>query len=316
VITIAHTAGEMPAAVVVSGGSVNLRESPSTDAGIIDVAQAGDKMTVLAEKNSWYQVSRGGRNAWVASWVVDPLTEASTEDNIDSNNDSSSNGPEAVNDQENPEIIDEKDINRHGDENVEVAAGFISISTRLASDGYRLVMKTGEKSEPIITESRDGKKITYRFENAQLKSTRDEAYFYIGSGKNAKVTISAQTMEDTTWVTVEMPLAYQYTSTMEANGCKQVFTITSQLTAVEEIRLKNGNQIIVLRATSAMEYQESFNDGIITLNLNKTGQALWRTTTCSAVWPGGSTSLEKKENHCRSKSAPAKIWKPTGQPQR
>ena len=272
VINIAYSTGALPAAVLVSGGSVNLRDNPSTDGAIVDVAQVGEKMTVLAEKNSWYQVSRGGRNTWVAAWVVEPLTDVSAGDNIDPNNGSSPTQPATGNDQENPEVIDENDINRHGDENAAVAEGFIAISTCLAGDGYRLVMKTGQKAEPIITESRDGKKITYKFANAVMKSTRDEAYFFIGTGKNAKVTISAQTMDDTTWVTVEMPLAYQYANTTEANGCKQVFTITSQLTDVEDITLKNGNQIIVLRATSAMEYQESFNDGIITLNLNKTGQ--------------------------------------------
>ncbi len=272
VINISHTAGALPPAVLVTGGSVNLRDNPSTEAAIVEVAQAGEKMTVLAEKNSWYQVSRGGRNTWVAAWVVDPLTDASVGGTTEPGNGAAPSEPAAGNDQEEPVVIDEADINRHGDENVAVAEGYITISTRLASDGYRLVMKTGEKAEPIITESRDGKKITYKFDQAVLKSTRDEAYFYIGSGKNAKVTISAQSMEDATWVTVEMPLAYQYTNTTEANGCKQVFTITSQLTTVEDITLKNGNQIIVLRATSAMEYQESFSDGVITLNLSKTGQ--------------------------------------------
>lgn len=266
VINITVTVGKVPAAVLVTGGSVNLREAPSTDAAIIDVAQVGEKMNVLAEKNSWYQVSRGGRNIWVASWVVEPLAEAITDD--DTNN---SQPPEG-NDTENPEVINENDVNRHGDENTAVAKGYFAISTRLAGDGYRLVMKTGEASAPQITKSSDGKKITYKFENAVMKSTRDEAYFYIGSGKNAKVAISAQTMDKNTWVTIEMPLAYQFTSSTEADGCKQVFTITSQLTSVEDITLKNGNQIIVLRATSAMEYKESFSDGKITLNLSKTGQ--------------------------------------------
>ena len=271
IINITATTGEVPPAVLVTGGSVNLREAPSTDATIIDVAQAGEKMNVLTEKNSWYQVSRGGRNVWVASWVVEPLTDAVAGDNT--NNSSDPTDTSQGGDTENSEIInDSDDINRHGDENAAVAKGFFTISTRLANDGYRLVMKTGEASEPQITKSSDGKKITYKFENAVLKSTLDEAYFYIGTGKNAKVTISAQTMDESTWVTIEMPLAYQYTNTTEANECKQVFTITSQLTTVEDITLKNGNQIIVLRATSAMEYTESFSDGKITLNLSKTGQ--------------------------------------------
>jgi N-acetylmuramoyl-L-alanine amidase len=267
VINITVTAGEIPAAVLITGGSVNLREAPSTDAAIIDVAQVGEKMNVLAEKNSWYQVSRGGRNVWVASWVVEPLAEAITDDNTNNNSE-----PSEGSDTENPEVINDNDINRHGDENTDVAKGFFAISTRLASDGFRLVMKTGEASEPQITKSKDGKKITYKFENAVLQSTRDEAYFYIGNGKNAKVTISAQTIDENTWVSIEMPLEYQYTSSTEADGCKQVFTINSQLTSVEDISLKNGNQIIVLRATSAMEYKESFSDGKITLNLSKTGQ--------------------------------------------
>lgn len=300
VINIACAASEVPAAVLVTGGSVNLRESPATDATIIDVAQVGEKMTVLAEKNSWYQVSRGGRNVWVASWVVDPLADATAGDggNSSPNNSSEPTGtPEKI-ETENPEpISDSADINRRGDENAAVAKGFIAISTRLASDGYRLVMKTGEAAEPKITASRDGKTVTYTFKNAVLKSTRDEAYFYIGSGKNAKVAISAQTMDDTTWVTVEMPLAYQYASTVEADRCKQVFTIYSQLTAVEDISLKNGNQIIVLRATSAMECQESFSDGIITLNLNKTGQGIVQDSYLFSGLAGRVSINENSDKH-------------------
>jgi N-acetylmuramoyl-L-alanine amidase len=272
VINITSTSVVVPAAVLVTGGSVNLREAPSTDAAIVDVAQVGEKMNVLAEKNSWYQVSRGGRNVWVAAWVVEPLTDAIAGDNNNTSNSSESSGTSEGSMTENPEVINENDINRHGDENAAVAKGSITISTRLANDGYRLVMKTGEASDPQITKSSDSKKITYKFENAVLKSTRDEAYFYIGTGKNAKVTISAQTMDENTWVTIEMPLAYQYACTTEADGCRQVFTITSQLTSVEDITLKNGNQIIVLRATSAMQYKDSFSDGKITLNLGKTGQ--------------------------------------------
>ncbi len=270
VINITSAPAKVPPAVLVTGGSVNLRESPSTDATIIDVAQAGEKMNVLAEKNNWYQISRSGRNVWVASWVVEPLTEAIAVDNT--NNSSEPSDTSQGSDTENPEVINDNDINRHGDENAAVAKGFFTISTRLASDGYRLVMKTGEASDPQITKSSDGKKITYKFENAVLKSTRDEAYFYIGTGKNAKVTISAQTLDENTWVTIEMPLAYQYINTSEADNCKQVFTVTSQLTLVEDLTLKNGNQIIVLRATSAMEYKDSYSDGKITLNLSKTGQ--------------------------------------------
>lgn len=273
-INIACTALEVPKAVLIAGDSVNLRETPSADGAIIDVAREGEKMTVLAEKNSWYQVSRGGRNVWVASWVVNPLSEAITDSSGNSKpNSNPQPAPQPGNiEVENPvPVPDSADINRRGDENAVVAKGSIAISTRLADDGYRLVMKTAEAAEPNITVSEDGKKVTYTFKKVALKANRDEAYFYIGSGKNAQTTISAQTLEDTTWVTIEMPRPYQYIDTVEADGCKHVFTIYSQLTAVEEMELKNGNQIIVLRATSAMEYEESSREGLITLNLNKTG---------------------------------------------
>lgn len=67
---------QAPVTIITVEEKTNLREGPSTDAAKVDIAGMGERMTVLMEKDGWYQVSRGGRNLWVASWVVQVEPEA------------------------------------------------------------------------------------------------------------------------------------------------------------------------------------------------------------------------------------------------
>lgn len=56
--------------VVVQGSTVNLREGPGTGYDKVGLASAGETLPVLAEKDGWFQVSRGGTPAWIAGWLV------------------------------------------------------------------------------------------------------------------------------------------------------------------------------------------------------------------------------------------------------
>lgn len=56
--------------VVVQGSTVNLREGPGTGFAKVGAASAGETLPVLAEKDGWFQISRGGTPAWIAGWLV------------------------------------------------------------------------------------------------------------------------------------------------------------------------------------------------------------------------------------------------------
>ncbi|MEA1962132.1 MAG: N-acetylmuramoyl-L-alanine amidase [Bacillota bacterium] len=296
------TTGEV--VITVKGDEVNLRSGPSTGYDKVDSALGGEDLAVLAQQNGWYQVSRGGRTAWVAGWLVEARTLR--DGNIDSSTDNASDNENDQ--QEKPQdghgyteedgiSIEDDDLNRRGDENAPVDDGFLTIATRLTPDGYRLVMKTAEPVEPEVIESKEGKKVLYTFKDVAVKTARDEAYFFIGSGKNARIPIVAQTVGDTTWVTVEIPRAYHYTTTVEEDGCKQVFTIPSQLLEVQNILLNNGNQIVVLRATSGMEYQEAFRNGTLTLTLPETSIGFVRDSYAFSGVVSGMTVEENNDGN-------------------
>jgi len=57
--------------VVVKESTVNLREGPGTGFARVSTVSAGETLPVLAEKDGWFQVSRGGTPAWIAGWLVE-----------------------------------------------------------------------------------------------------------------------------------------------------------------------------------------------------------------------------------------------------
>jgi N-acetylmuramoyl-L-alanine amidase len=67
-IYINNASVEKPPAVKVNTYLVNLRNGPSTLAAVMDHAHSGEVLAVMAEQDGWFQISRGGQTAWLASW--------------------------------------------------------------------------------------------------------------------------------------------------------------------------------------------------------------------------------------------------------
>lgn len=57
--------------VVVRESLVNLRDGPGTGYTKVSAASAGESLSVVDEKDGWFQVSRGGSLAWIAGWLVE-----------------------------------------------------------------------------------------------------------------------------------------------------------------------------------------------------------------------------------------------------
>jgi N-acetylmuramoyl-L-alanine amidase len=63
--------GLTPLAVQVVSAKVNLRSGPAISYSIVGSGLLGEELPILAQQNGFYQVSRAGSQAWVASWVIE-----------------------------------------------------------------------------------------------------------------------------------------------------------------------------------------------------------------------------------------------------
>ncbi|QGU00481.1 N-acetylmuramoyl-L-alanine amidase [Candidatus Syntrophocurvum alkaliphilum] len=246
-----------PKYVNVNGDEVELRTSPSSDSESIATARSGDRMIVVDERDGWYQVSRGGRLAWVEGWVTE----------VEGDDEKEAEPVETPVDDSDKPISDKESLNLSGDESAPVSDGKINISTRLTSDGYRLVMKTASGITPDIVERDNGKKIVFTFEGVKTRDGRVETSFYLGSGRDERIPINAITRDDTTWVTVDMPKVYDYEISEEKNSNKQVFTIPSQIKTIREMTLRNGNHVLAINSISEMKYEEKKDGDKLYLDL-------------------------------------------------
>ncbi|NLG33545.1 MAG: SH3 domain-containing protein, partial [Syntrophomonadaceae bacterium] len=278
-INIAAAAKSDPGKItaVKANGEVSLHTGPSTTYDSLGVAGAGERLVVLQEVDGWYQVSRSGMVAWVPGWDVDICEDAEEQTGQDGN--AGDTPPSPPSNEEGlsgtqPYIFDIYQLNAKGNENAEVEAGYISLATKLTPEGYRLVMKTKEKIEPEITVSDNGKKILYTFKGVKLKAGRDEANFYLGTATNERIIIDAVSLDDTTWVTIHRPIAYEYLTFAEEDGAKQVFYIPSQLKDVWEMTLNNGNHIITIKSYASMNIDEQKDGDILTIRLSGTYKGL------------------------------------------
>jgi N-acetylmuramoyl-L-alanine amidase len=160
------------ATVIVNEPGASLRSGPSAGYDKIDSAAAGEKLPVLAEKDGWYQVSRGGRTAWVASWLVQKEDSSTPTQggNTEPANPAASTQPNGADPGETVVVpVDQSSLNKRGDENAAVEEGYLSLSTCLTAKGYRLVMKSGSKTEPAISRQDNGKRIVFTFKRGKNK---------------------------------------------------------------------------------------------------------------------------------------------------
>lgn len=59
--------------ITVKAAVANLRSGPGTGYVVVGKAAAGTRMTVLQNRNGWYQVQYGKGTAWVAGWLVNQV---------------------------------------------------------------------------------------------------------------------------------------------------------------------------------------------------------------------------------------------------
>lgn len=69
--------------VVVKSDSVNVRIGPGLSYANMGQVKKGDKLSIISEKNKWYEVRLAGdKIGWVASWLLDNTTVSSTTNKV------------------------------------------------------------------------------------------------------------------------------------------------------------------------------------------------------------------------------------------
>jgi N-acetylmuramoyl-L-alanine amidase len=62
---------KVPSTVMVTGNTVNIRQSGNSAATVVDQVKSGDVLTVLSSQNDWYQVRLpNGKTGWIINWYV------------------------------------------------------------------------------------------------------------------------------------------------------------------------------------------------------------------------------------------------------
>jgi N-acetylmuramoyl-L-alanine amidase len=225
--------------VIVKEEAVNLRGGPSTAYDRIDLARSGEKLNVVAEKDGWYQVSRGGSLAWVAGWVVDI-------------------------DQEEPVVIPPVEEPPQEEEPQPPAVSFdraIQIFCDINKKGIEIVFDGGTALNPSITE--DKEIITYEFQNKQIIGS-DYIKKSVGGGN---LIIRGENKGSNAVIEVELPLELDYITTSQNEGKKEVLFIPNCITGVGRKVVGETGEIVLIKTLIPCEYSYSLKDDILEVEL-------------------------------------------------
>ncbi len=212
--------------VVIQGNQTNLRSGPATTYDTIDNANEGEKLPILAERDGWYQVSRGGRPAWVAGWVVNLAWE-----------ENEPLPPEEPVEEPQPEPPPKPE---------KPGPGVIWLSFSKDENGLQLRMDSGAKLDADIKESNS--KVVYEFKDRQIEGL-NLIKQSLGSGE---VKAKARNEGDNTIVEIDFPYNTHYQTASEDGGNREVFTIPNAIYNVERKSLGSmGDRLIINTLTPA-----------------------------------------------------------------
>ena len=227
--------------VVIQGNQTNLRSGPATTYDTIDSANEGEKLPILAERDGWYQVSRGGRAGWVAGWVVnlaweenEPLPQEETVEEPK---------PEPPPKPEKPD------------------PGVIWLSFSKDQTGFQVRMESGAKLDANIQES--SSKVTYEFKDCQIEGL-NLIKQSLGSGE---VKAKARNVGANTIVEIDFPYNTQYHTASEESGKREVFIIPNVISSVERKSLGSMGDRLVINTLTPVECSRAKSGDIIEIRL-------------------------------------------------
>lgn len=209
---------DRPSAVTARAQDVYVREQPSGSASALCTVHPGEKLTVIGEKNEWYQVSRGSTTGWVASWLV----EASTGNDSSTTTDGTNPGGQSTN---TPSATD--------------TANTVHVLKTSDNKGIKITISSTESFKPEIKQTSGV--IQYDLGEAPLAvfNNVDET---LGDGR---LTIRGTTVEERNIVTIGLPSWVKYQLDSQNN---RIYTITipNCITSIEKTPFGSvGDRFIV-----------------------------------------------------------------------
>jgi N-acetylmuramoyl-L-alanine amidase len=232
--------------VVVNESQVNLRNGPSTQHNIIANALQGECLAVLAEKDGWFQVSRSGTTAWVASWVVNVAWEEEQPH-------------EPENPPDPPDPVDPGNI----------ANDEMWISSTRDNKGIRIEMESTTPIKPNIQKS--GSQITYVIKNKKPMDNSGLSQS-IGTG-NLNLTVDTRTVGQTT-IKITMPAGTQYYTSSENSGKREALVIPNQIVKIMHQATENSGESIILQALAPSEFSSKRIGDTLEIKLKSTAMGL------------------------------------------
>jgi N-acetylmuramoyl-L-alanine amidase len=232
--------------VVVNESQVNLRNGPSTQHNIIANALQGERLAVLAEKDGWFQVSRSGTTAWVASWVVNVAWEEEQPH-------------EPENPPDPPDPVDPGNI----------ANDEMWISSTRDNEGIKIEMESITPIKPLIEKS--GSQITYVIKNKKPMDNTGISQS-IGAGK-LNLTVDNRIAGQTT-IKITMPAGTQYHTRSENGGKREVLVIPNQIVKIMHQAADSSGESIILQTLAPSEFSSKRIGDTLEIKLKSTGLGL------------------------------------------
>lgn len=222
--------GKKAVAVTVNKELINLRSGPSTGHAQLDQARSGERMQVLAAQDGWYQVSRGGKIAWVSGEVVDvawqenepPAVPVTTSPGTPGNSSSELPPPASP---ENIRILSSKD-----------------------ETGLKIIIGSGVELKGRLEES--GNNLRYYFTGRSIEGNTIIRENIAGEILEVK---AEQQGEDAV-IYISIPANLKYRSASEEGGKKETITISNFITGIERKTFGSKGERIILKTVLPLDY--------------------------------------------------------------
>lgn len=227
--------------LVIRGNNTNLRSGPASSYDAIDSAHQGEKLAILAERDGWYQVSRGGRTAWVAGWVVDVDGEGNEP-----------LPPGEPTEEPKPTIPPKPE---------KPGPGVIWLSLNADENGLQIAMDSGARLDADIRESSG--KVIYEFKDCQIEGL-NLVKQSLGSGE---IKGKARNVGDNATVEIEFPYNVQYQTASEEGGKREVFIIPNAIWDVQPKSVGSSSERLVIKTLTPAQYSRSKSGDVIEIRL-------------------------------------------------
>ncbi|MEN6327428.1 MAG: N-acetylmuramoyl-L-alanine amidase [Syntrophomonas sp.] len=257
--TTPATNGKKVIAVTANEDEVNLRSGPSLNDAVIDKAPRGERMSVLEEKDGWYQVSRGGTVAWVSGTVV-TLAWQENEPPVVPVTATPTNQTPTV---QNPVVQNPTTPNPATSDLNDVSSEAVRIISAKNEKGMHITIGSGSKME--ISKEKTSTGIKYEIKNRHAEGN---TYFTETLGDQL-LEVRAQDQGDDTVVEFTIPSSIQFSTASEDEGKKETITIHNFILNLERKTFGTSGEKLILTTLFPLTYTNSQNGNRMQVELDQ-----------------------------------------------